>query len=366
MTRGSEPTAWDVVIIGAGFAGAATAYFLSRVAKLRILVVEQEPQFGRHSSGRNAGMIRSAVKDPDWSELAARGAEFFRHPPRDFAGGRVFEPCGSWFVVAEDQLSNECIDAPVEVQSVDRLVARFPFYRPPNHVVALANPQDGYLDIDRALGGYLESARQQGVVIKFGVTVQRIHWERQGLVGVLTNQGLQWARAVVNAAGAWAGALMQDSSALDPGFFPTRRHLVATAKWDVVEPTWPYVWDLVQDFYFRPYRGGLLLCACDEEKTAPGACIADERWVERTLEQARRVLPGVTDLEVASYWAGHRTYGPQRRPLLGADPKFRGLFWAAGLGGHGVTSSPAVGQDVAQSILRHLGMDVRVASGSHR
>ena len=51
------------VIIGAGFAGAATAYHLARRGAEGILVLEQEPTAGAHSSGRNAAMVRQIVSD---------------------------------------------------------------------------------------------------------------------------------------------------------------------------------------------------------------------------------------------------------------------------------------------------------------
>jgi glycine/D-amino acid oxidase-like deaminating enzyme len=51
----------EFVIIGAGFAGAATAYHLTRRGVRDILVVEQEQVPGVHSSGRNASMVRQVV-----------------------------------------------------------------------------------------------------------------------------------------------------------------------------------------------------------------------------------------------------------------------------------------------------------------
>ena len=49
------------VIVGAGFAGAATAYHLARNGARRIVVLEQERMAGVHSSGRNASMIRQII-----------------------------------------------------------------------------------------------------------------------------------------------------------------------------------------------------------------------------------------------------------------------------------------------------------------
>ena len=50
---------FDYVIVGAGFAGAATAYHLARRGVTNILLLEQESIPGFHSSGRNAAMLRA-------------------------------------------------------------------------------------------------------------------------------------------------------------------------------------------------------------------------------------------------------------------------------------------------------------------
>src|SRR6266545_3425011 len=70
-------TAYDYVIIGAGFAGAATAYHLARRGVGNILLLEQESIPGFHSSGRNAAMMRQCVPDPDLVKLTRDGAAFY-------------------------------------------------------------------------------------------------------------------------------------------------------------------------------------------------------------------------------------------------------------------------------------------------
>ena len=51
-----------------------------------------------------------------------------------------------------------------------------------------------------------------------------------------------------------------------------------------------------------------------------------------------------------SSWVGQRTFCPDRRFLLGEDARCEGWHWAVGLGGHGVTSALAVGEQLAHSV----------------
>ena len=80
--------------------------------------------------------------------------------------------------------------------------------------------------------------------------------------------------------------------------------------------------------------------------------------------KASRFLPDFAELQVARAWAGHRTRRASRRFVLGEDARRRGLIWAAGLGGHGLTCAAAVGRRVAAAALASLrgGADAAAAS----
>src|SRR5215475_14778842 len=88
-------TSCEYLIIGAGFAGAATAYHLTRRGITDVLLLEQEAIPGFHSSGRNAAMIRQCVSDPALAQLARDGAAFLRSLPSDWPVPVQFKQNGS-------------------------------------------------------------------------------------------------------------------------------------------------------------------------------------------------------------------------------------------------------------------------------
>ena len=97
---------------------------------------------------------------------------------------------------------------------------------------------------------------------------------------------------------------------------------------------WPFVWDLRHGFYFRPEAAGLIWSPCDSEPDEPGSAQAAPEAPEWLARKVTPVLPRAGTLRPLRHWAGHRTFTPDRRFLLGPDPRVDGWHWAAALGGH--------------------------------
>jgi len=155
------------------------------------------------------------------------------------------------------------------------------------------------------------------------------------------------------AAGGWAGgpALAAGSRVR---LSPTRRHLVVTAEDARVDPRGPVVWVEDDAFYARPESGGLLVCACDEVDADPDDATPVPAERDRALAKAARWLPALAPFapsKVARWWQGIRTLAPDRRFVIGPDPDVAGLFWCAGLGGHGMLASFRVGELAADALL---------------
>ncbi|HWO41131.1 MAG TPA: FAD-binding oxidoreductase, partial [Candidatus Eisenbacteria bacterium] len=112
-----------------------------------------------------------------------------------------------------------------------------------------------------------------------------------------------------------------------------------------------FVWDLSHEIYFRPEGRGLLLCACDQDELPPGDPPLERAIQELLAEKIERYLPGLASVPIQRGWAGLRTLVKDGRFIIGWDPIVKGFFWLAGLGGHGVTTSSAVGALAADLLL---------------
>ncbi len=304
-----------VVVVGAGFAGAATAWHLAGMGQGDVVLLEREPVPGFHSSGRNAALVREHVEAAAWQPLTRDGAAFLRGEA--LAG---FRPTGSLLLGLGDTEASD----------------RVPIARGRGRWC----PDDGVVDVAALLASYLK-----GRDVRLGCTLRGFERAPDGLL-LHTDHGRFLAGTLVNAAGAWAGRV----GGLD--LPTTNRHLFVTGRMPDVDPSWPFVWDVGHGLYFRPESGGLLLSPCDETAAEPGDYRQEEEQLVRLGELVRDHQPGLGDPSIAYRWVGQRTFAPDRLPVIGFDPREPRLFHVAGLGGHGVTSSWAVGRLAATALLR--------------
>ena len=345
------------VIIGAGLAGAATAYHLTRMGLERVVVLEQESMAGIHSSGRNAAMIRQVVTNPAIAQMALEGAAFLQRLPTNWPMVTSVRLNGSFLL----SLTKSPLPAPstrdsltVEAQwkPIEEIVRKMPVLEGAPHQGGIWCPTDGVVDVHSLLQGFLRSAIDHGAQLKLASKVGHIEVSGGRVTAVQTQNDEISCEILVNAAGPWAGEIGQRAGAANVPLVPYRRHIFITKALNWVNPEWPIIWDITNEVYFRPESGGLLLSPCDETADRPGIPPTDASAAELLAEKLSRSFPAMPDLPIQNSWAGLRTLTPDRRFVIGWDPKIQGFIWVAGLGGHGVTVSSSAGRLAAEMILR--------------
>lgn len=344
------------VIVGAGFAGAATAYHLARKGAGEVLLLEREKVAGFHSSGRNASMVRQVVPGREVTALAVRGTAFLRRLPADWPLPVSYEQNGSlllgrgssWEKLLQDAAVARAMGVEAEVWQRERAIERVPLLERADFEGAIWCPTDGVVDIHALLQGYLKAAAAHGAKVLYGAPVLSVEVAGGRVKAVVAPSGRIEADVLVNAAGPWARALADMAGAVAAPLRPCRRHLFLTEPLPWVDRRWPFVWDVAHGLYFRPDSDGLLLCPCDEEELPPGDTPVDGAAAELLAEKVRDYLPAAASVGIRKSWAGLRTLSPDGRFVIGWDPQVEGFFWVAGLGGHGVTTSSAAGEMAAE------------------
>lgn len=363
----------EVVVIGGGLAGAAAAWGLARRGH-RVTVVEREGRAGVHASGRNAGMIRQVVEDPAIGALAREGARLLTAPPEDLRaaaglppGGSLLRPTGSILLAGPEQghtLEEAARTAQAgglacELLAPEALAGALLGLEPLERArggVAVRTPSDGVADPHAVLSALLGAARTHGATLRLG-TLARIASEHGRVRGVALARAdapgeteLLAADVVVNAAGPWAAELVAAAGGLELALVARRRHLFYTGPLAGIDPQHPWVWDVERGFYVRPESAGLLLCACDTDPRPPEDAAADPGARDRLARKVARLAPELVDHPIARAWAGLRTFSPDEGFVVGFDPHLGGLYWLAALGGHGLTTSCALGLLAADGV----------------
>ena len=337
-------TRTEILIVGGGIAGLATAFHLARAGQGGVLLLDREALPGFYASGHNAGVGRQLTGRAEHTALTIEGC-------RRLAEAGLLDSRGGYLLGADPggttalALEAEHFHLPVEQGAG----SHFPGLKAAEF---LRIPSDGFIDVDAALQRCAEGARSGGAELRYGCQVQAIRPVAGGFE-VETDQGPIHAGRIVNAAGAWAQELGRMAGGLDIPFQPLRRHLIwSNAPYP--QDT-PWIWWADRPLYIRAESGGLLLCACEEDRVPlPGRGQqpeSDGTILENLSASLRELAPGQADLPIARLWCGLRTFAPDRRFCIGPDPLNPRLFWVAGLGGHGMTSGLAVGDLAARSIL---------------
>ncbi len=358
MSAGTRARVVDVVVVGAGFAGAATAAALTRRGVGSIAILEAEAVPGHHSSGRNAAMARRVIEDPVLCGLATESVRLMRRLQAQ-RGVALLADVGGLLLGSEaaiSALADAAAGVPGLADGVRRLtsaevLALVPPLAGARAEASLWSDGCGVVDIHELLTALLDEARAGGATLHLSTRVAAIEVEAGRVAGVVTADGTRLRCAtIVNAAGFAANTVGALAGAAPLPLAPTRRHLCVTAPDPTVDRRWPFVWDVTHGVYFRPEGAGLLLCACDETLWPDGDPPTDPSVRELVAERFTALLPGLQHARLARLWAGLRVLTPDGRFVVGPDPEIPGFHWVAGLGGHGMTTSCGVGELAAASI----------------
>jgi len=340
----------DVAIVGAGFAGAATAFHLLRSGfSGTVGVFEREELPGVHASGLNASLVRQSEENPAIRRMMVDSVAAYRELAQEVG----FSQVGSYLIGtrADLELLRDPQLIPAEWVTAQEICSCIPLLEGHRFEVGLWTPGDGVMDIARLLQFYLEGVRAGGGTVRFEAKVKAIEKTSEGFRLQVGGENIA-ATVVVNAAGAWAGEVAKLAGAVPPSMTAFKRHLFILEDVGPLDPRRPFVWNVSDGFYFRPESGGLLFCICDEIPYEKDFIPTVEPDVyDRLVEKVTGRLPRLEKARVRKVWAGFRVKTPHGGFCIGPAEDVTGFFWVAGLGGHGMGASWAVGRVAAEGIV---------------
>lgn len=342
---------YDVIVIGAGIAGASAAY---EIAEDRtVLLLEREEQPGYHTTGRSAALFSETYGNATIRGLTVGSRDFYEHPPAGFAAVPLLTPRGVLLLARADQMERiaDWVAAvqPIvpDVQMIDAAaaLAAVPLLREDYTAGGAVEPGAMDIDVHALHQGYLRGARARGVELVANADVAGVARDGDGDGWVVRSSAGTWrGGVVVNAAGAWADAIAALAQAPLCGLTPMRRTAIAVdLPADVDARRWPAVIDSDEEFYFKPEAGRMLLSLADETPMPPCDVQPDELDIAIAIDRVQKAAD-LPVRRVVRAWAGLRSFVADRSPVVGFDPAAPGFFWLAGQGGYGIQTAPAMGR----------------------
>jgi D-arginine dehydrogenase len=336
----------DILIIGAGIAGASAAAELARTHRVMLLEGESAP--GYHSTGRSAAVFSESYGNWAVRALTRASRDFFHHPPPGFSPNPLLKH-RSWLHVAsasqaaalEQFLATEDIARRARRMSPEEALALSPLLRPETAAAGGAYEKDAAdIDVDALHQGYLRLLRQRRGTVLTSAHVTAIA-RSAGNWRVTSTAGDFLTDVVINAAGAWADRVAGLAGIAPVRIQPCRRTAaLVELSGCAISDDWPVTIDIEEAYYFKPDAGLLLVSPADETPVEPSDVQPEELDVAIAVDRLEKATR-VSVKRVRRTWAGLRSFAPDRSPVIGFDPAAPGFFWLAGQGGYGIQTAPA-------------------------
>ena len=352
---------YDIVIFGAGIAGASLAWRLA--GQRSVLLLEREAQPGYHSTGRSAAMFMESYGPPAVRALTRASRAFYERPPEGFAAAPLMQRRGVLYLATPGQealmaqtraeLAPSCPG--LEVLDARATLERVPCLRPEMVHGALYDPGAQDIDVHALHQGFLRGFRQRGGELRTSVTLTQAGHDGQRWALRFADDQLIHARTVVNAAGAWADELAGLFGAAPIGLVPHRRSAFTFRAPEGVDASgWPAVVGVDESYYFKPDAGQLLGSPANADPTVAHDVVPEELDIAMGIHQ----IESVSTLSIrrpTSTWAGLRSFVPDGEMVIGWDGACPGFFWLAAQGGYGIQSA-AGASALADALLRDVAL----------
>ncbi|ADP14652.1 FAD dependent oxidoreductase family protein 3 [Achromobacter xylosoxidans A8] len=353
----AEPL-YDYAVIGAGIAGASVAYRLSATASVAVL--EREAQPGYHSTGRSAAMFMETYGTAQIKALTRASRAFYENPPQGFSEHPLLSPRGVLYIATPEQqdLLREVYDdfrsqSPnVTLIDAAQAVERVPCLRGEQICGAIEEPDARDIDVHALHQGFLRGMTRQGAVLhNQAEVVSAAHADGVWTLTLSDGRSLR-ARALVNAAGAWADHAAALCGASPVGLQPCRRTAFTfSGPPDVDFAHWPAVVGVDESYYFKPDAGQLLGSPANADPVAAHDVVPEELDVATGIYRIETAT-SLTIRRPKHTWAGLRSFVRDGDFVVGWDADAPAFFWLAAQGGYGIQTAAATSELAAALLTR--------------
>jgi len=351
---------YDVVIIGGGGHGLATAYYLAREHGITDVAVLEKRYIGSGGSGRNTAIVRSNYLTPEGVRFYDESVKLYGQMSEEFDFNVMFSRRGHLTLAHSDGAVrtmrrraevNRLQDVDSRLIWPDELARLCPHLDLSDHprypiLAALYHPPGGIIRHDAVVWGYARHAVQRGVHLHQLTEVTGITVEKGKVTGVNTRRGRIKAGTVLNVTAGWAGTIADMAGVKLP---VTTSPLQAC----VTEPLKPFLDVIIVSGSLHVYisqsdRGELVMGAA-VDPFASYSMRGSLSFIEALAGHMLELFPSLRHVRLMRQWAGLCDMTPDYSPIMGHTP-VDGFLVDVGWGTYGFKAIPISGKMMAQLI----------------
>jgi sarcosine oxidase subunit beta len=350
-------SSYDVVIIGGGAHGLATAYELTKRGVRSVAVLEQS-YIGAGGSGRNTTILRANYRTPEGIAFYSASLAIYDQLSQELDFNLLISKHGhltlahserSVAVQRERAEANRLMGVDsrwVERDEVAQLCPQLDMSLDVAYPIqgALYHPPGAVIRHDAVVWGYARKADAGGAEIHQGTRVTGLRIAGGRIEGVETNRGFVAARTVVCAVAGWTSQITGMAGIETP---ITNHPLQAF----VTEPVKPVLSKIIVSAGLHVYvsqtdRGEFLIGAEIEPYTTYSTR-STFGFLEHSAANALELLPMLARLKILRQWTGYCDMTPDYSPIMGTT-EVDGFLLDAGWGTWGFKASPICGVTMAE------------------
>jgi sarcosine oxidase subunit beta len=354
---------YDVVIIGAGVHGLATAYYLGKEFGITRVALLEKSYLGAGNSGRNTAILRANYRTPEGIPFYASSLGLYEELAWELGWNLMFTQCGH-LTLGHSDLSITGLRVRAETNKLLGVDSRLIFpdeigelvpaldLSPEAHMPVLAglyHRPGGIIRHDAVVWAYARACDRMGIEIHNYTEATDIEVSPDGgrVTGVQTNRGFISTPAVVNCT---SGLCTTITKMVGIDLPIISQPLQAC----VTEPVKPFLDKVIVSASLHIYvnqtdRGELVIGAeIDPYQTysMKSTLPTLEQMAQYTLE----LFPQLHQIKVLRQWGGVCDMTPDFAPVIGGVDGLDGFFLDVGWGTYGFKAGPAGGRWLAELI----------------
>ena len=351
---------YDVVIIGAGAHGLATAYYLTKLGITNIAVLEQK-FIGYGGSGRNTAILRSNYRTEEGIKFYDQSLKLYENLSLELNYNLMFSQQGhftlghstaavSGLVTRAENNKALGIDSyMLEPKEIKEMLPEIDISNHPRFPVmgALYHPPGGIIRHDAVVWAYARGADKAGVHIHQLTMVEDIIIEKGKVKGVVTNRGKINCKSLVSVVAGWSSEVCRKVGVKLPivthplqalvtqGYKPWLHHVVVSGSLHI---------------YLSQTDRGELVCGNGIDTYPHYGMRSTLGFLESYAAHVLELFPVLHNVAVQRQWAGLCDMTPDYSPIISSIDEIEGFYVNGGWGTYGFKASPASGYNTAQMV----------------